>query len=130
MNDKPLDHVRRPDLPWHTSTITECGRPLKDVAACIERDELLARLKHHGKQRTGLLTCMTCLETSARWKTFTEDPVDALHREVFSFRGDDKQLAAELRAIAALIDKYRNEFDGYLAGLEETVSLEARRRAR
>jgi hypothetical protein len=129
-SDKPLDHVRRPDLPWRTSTTTECGRPVKDVAGCIERDDLLARLKTHGKQRTGMLTCMTCWQTAARWGTFDADPVQAIYREVYgaSSRGNEA-FAGELRALAALAEKYRDEFDGYVAGLEETVSLDARRRA-
>lgn len=130
MPDEPLDHVRRPDLPWRISTLTECGRPVKDVGKCIERDELLARLKKYGKQRTGLLTCMTCWRTSADWKTFADDPVQAMYREVYGGMSRNTGLAAELRAIAALVEKYRDEFDGYLAGLEETVSLQERRLAK
>jgi hypothetical protein len=129
MSDQPLDHVRRPDLPWRTSERTECGRPINDVAKWIDRDALLARIKKLGKQRTGLVTCMTCWQTSARWKTFAEDPVDALYREVYGGSpADSHVLRAELRAIAALVDKYRNEFDDYLTGLDQTVNLADRRR--
>jgi hypothetical protein len=38
-------------------------------------------------------------------------------------------LDAELRAIVALIDAHPDEFAGYLVGLDQTVSLSARRRA-
>lgn len=128
-----LDHVRRPDLPWRVATSTECGRDA-DTVPCISRDELLARLADFGQARTSLTTCMTCWQTSARWKTFDQDPVDALRREVYAGRmGEEERFGAELRALAALHAAHREEFDEFLAGLAETVSmaeLRARRRRR
>jgi hypothetical protein len=120
-----LDHVRRPDLPWRQALLTECGKPIAEMAQTISRDELIARLRSWGKARTSMSTCMTCWQTAARWKTFAEDPVDALRREVHTFRRSEVEaaLAADLRALAALAQAHRDEFEGYLAGLAETASL-------
>lgn len=38
-----------------------------------------------------------------------------------------QRLEAELEAIAVLVAEHRDEFDGYLAGRDQTVSLAARR---
>lgn len=124
-----LDHVRRPDLPWRRSQLTECGRALNDVNRYIERDELLKRLADWGKQRTSLHTCMTCWETSSRWPVFETDPVKALSREFYGGRADPR-FAAELRALAALAGEYADEFQGYLEGLDQTISLQQRRQGR
>lgn len=129
--EEPRDHVRRPELPWRASTLTECGKAITDVKAWIERDELAARVKKHGQARTAFTVCMTCWHTAQRWPTFTQSPVQALRREVYNgYVRDEAQLAAELRGIAALVDKYRDEFDAFLAGLADTSSLEEHRRQR
>jgi hypothetical protein len=122
------DHVRRPDLPWRVATLTECGKPILDVAAHISRAELLARIKRDGVQRAAYSTCMVCLETSHRWPEWASDPVQALAREFYGQR--EPTMLNELRALAALVESHRDEFDGYLVGLGETVSLDERRRAR
>lgn len=124
-----LDHVRRPDLPWRDSHLTECGRDLDDVKQFIERPELLKRLADWGKQRTSLHTCMSCWETAARWPVFDTDPVMAMSREFYGHRADPR-FAAELRALAALAEKYKDEFTGYIQGLDDTISLQERRTAR
>lgn len=124
-----LNHVRRPDLPWRISTTTECGRPVGSVKSHISRDELLTRLQSFGSARTSLTTCMTCWQTASRWKTFDQDPVDALRREVYRTAGDEP-LAAELRALAALAVAHQAEFEGFLADLSKTVSMMDRSRRR
>jgi len=124
----PREHVRRPDLPWRVSTMTECGKPTNDVKAVIGRDDLLAKLKRDGVQRAAYTTCMTCLNTARQWPEWGQDPVKALSREFFS--ATDPRLKDELRALAALVAEHREEFDGYVRGLTETVSLDAARRAR
>ncbi|MET0698969.1 MAG: hypothetical protein ABWY93_04835 [Mycobacterium sp.] len=126
--EQPRDHVRRPDLPWRTATLTECGLQAATVKSCIDNAELQARVRVDGKRRTAYSTCITCLETAARWPAFAEDPVQALSREVYAMRGNP-QLAAELRALAALAGKYHDEFEDFLNGLQATVSLSDRRRA-
>lgn len=124
-----LDHVRRADLPWRVADLTECGRRVTDVAQLITRDELAARLARHGRKRSAMLTCMTCFETAGRYRAFAVDPVDALRREVNDYRQDER-LTAELRALAALVQAHREEFDGFVTGLGETVSLAAARAGR
>lgn len=49
------------------------------------------------------------------------------HDELWARRG---RLAAELEALAALVEAHREEFDGYLAGLAATVKLADRRQLR
>ena len=123
------DHVRRPELPWRVNPLTECGRRLDDVRTSISRDELAARLRRDGQQRTAFSVCMTCLSTAGRWPSWDADPVEAMAREFHGFRRHER-LADELRAIAAIVEAHREEFDGYLQGLRETVSLDAARRAK
>src|SRR4051812_10541779 len=132
MPSEPLDHVRRSDLPWRTMELTECGRPLSDVGAYIDRDQLQARLRAWGKQRTSMHTCMTCWTASTHNPTFEHDPVQAMSREVRGamWTKEQPQLAAELRALAALAVKYRDEFDDFVTGLGEAASLAQHRRDR
>lgn len=126
---EPLDHVRRPDLPWRDGQRTECGRPAADFVSVISRDELMRRIKTDGMRRTAFTVCMTCMETSERWKTWVEDPVDVLSREFYSGRRDER-LRDELLAIAALIEANREQFDEFMAGRAATVKLDEIRLAR
>lgn len=127
--DPPRDHVRRPDLPWRVSRLTECGRDVNDVKALITRDELLARLRKDGRVRVAFTVCMTCWQTATRWKTFAQDPVDAIRREVYLPReGLEEQLRIELRGLAALADKYHDEFKDFVTGLGECARFERKRK--
>lgn len=126
---EPIDHVRRPDLPWREATVTECGKPIVDVASCITRPAMRAKFAREGRQRAAFTTCMTCLHTGDRWPEWQDDPVKALGRYFYMFRGDE-QLADELRALAALVEAHRDEFDAYMAGLKDTVNLTAARLAK
>jgi hypothetical protein len=128
MPDEPLSHIRRPDLPWRTSRMTECGRPIDDVKKVMERREALALVEKHGKQRAAFLLCMTCTTTARQYRTWEEDPAGALAREFFG--ATDPKLGAELRALGALVAAHREEFDGFLEGLNTTVDLAAARRER
>lgn len=130
-----IDHIRRPHLPWRDQAqSTECGRDIADVKGLISRDEAHARLKRLGHKRATFSMCLTCLETAERWKAWADDPAEALRREAQNISRRDQARVAllnkELRAIAALIQAHRDEFDGYLTGLEQTISLEAARQAR
>ncbi|MBF6302284.1 hypothetical protein IU459_32795 [Nocardia amamiensis] len=140
-NQEPLDHVLRPSLPWRDEELTECGRPAVDVASAITADDLTARVKRIGQQRTAFTVCMTCagrVEYSSTWERY---PIAVLERELQragihppglsrSTKPEAARMTAELRAIAALIEAHREEFDGYLSGLDKTVDLGARRRRR
>lgn len=119
-------HIRRPDLPWRPSRFTECGRPVGDVKEFITRDEALAKIKEFGFQRASFLTCMTCLTNTRQYRE--ETPVQSLSREFFG--ATDPALNDELRAIAAIVDAHRDEFDGFLEGLTTAVDLAAARRER
>lgn len=127
--DTPRAHVQRPDLPWRDGQRTECGKPTNDVASVISRDNLLRLIKADGIQRTAYAVCMTCLETSRRWKDWAADPVDVLAREFYGGRRDER-LHNELLAIAALIEAHREEFDGFVEGRKATISLDAARQAK
>ncbi|SIH23813.1 Uncharacterised protein [Mycobacteroides abscessus subsp. abscessus] len=141
MGKQPLDHVIRAVLPWRTGELTECGRELADVAAAITIEQLIARIKEHGKQRTAFTVCITCWTTahSHRHDTWELDPIGVMGREAercgmyrvhVSQTPERDQLTAELRAIEALIAAHRDEFDQYIAGLGESIDLDAARRAR
>ena len=149
----PLDHLSRPPLPWRAPHLTECGKPLDtiDAGRIVSRDELRKRVADIGQKRAAFSTCMTCWETRNRWPG---DSATALYREMnvvwratpsyYDYaprrsegeqrRSHDEAKArrdrfvGELEAIQALIEAHREEFDGYLAGLDETVSLADRRR--
>jgi len=152
----PLDHLSRPPLPWRPAPhLTECGKPLDtiDAGRIVSRDELHKRVADIGQKRAAFETCMTCWATAQRWP---DDPATALYREMnvvwrtppsyYDFaprpsEGEDRRshdeakarrdrFVGELEAIQALIEAHREEFDGYLAGLGETVSLADRRVAR
>ena len=110
---EPVDHILRPRLPWRSDegAIAECGYDASKVKT-LTRDEFFQREKELGKQRTAMLTCMTCADTARRWCTWDEDPRLALHRAIEWERGsyywrsrEDRgsQLKVELFAIAALM---------------------------
>jgi hypothetical protein len=125
----PIEHILRPDLPWRVSDFTECGKPAEKVAATITRDVAVEKIRRLGKQRAAFTTCMTCWSTVDNWPTFEADPVKALERETHSYRRHPR-FADELRALAALVREHRDEFDGYMSGIGETVSLADRRKQR
>lgn len=116
---EPVDHLVRPRLPWRPiieGAITECGLDAL-TAKTITREQYLQRLRDYGKQRTAMLTCMTCSQTVERWETWEQDPRKAIGREVewetaLYVRAKDRGelLRDELLAIAALIDAHQEEF--------------------
>jgi len=121
---EPVDHIVRPILPWRSieGAVTECGYDASKVKA-LTREEFFQRVKDLGQQRTAMLTCMTCSETARRWKTWEEDPCQAMAREIAWERGEwyrartdrGERLKDELTVIADLIAAHRAEFD---AGVE------------
>jgi hypothetical protein len=123
-----LDHVLRPILPWRDERLTECGRT--DVSRAIGRDEFVAKVRREGKQRSAMTTCMTCWNTALRWKDWRQSPSDVMRRALPTWPSGPDRADDELRAIAALIAEHRDEFDGYLNGLGDTVSLSDHRSQR
>lgn len=139
--DEPLHHIERPSLPWRPETKTGCGL---DVAAVPTwtRDEARAAARKLGRQRFSLFACMTCTTVFGNSPEWDSDPAGCLaricsrytnnsyYREPAFAQQQREQLAAELRAIAALIDAHRDEFDETVAGLSQAPSLDQKRRAR
>jgi len=125
---EPVDHILRPHLPWrHGGNVTECGYNAAKVKT-LTRDEFFQREKDLGKQRTAMLTCMTCSETARRWGTWDDDPRLAIHRELEWERGSmygrgredrGQRTKDELIAIAALIEAHPEEFEATIRENEQ-----------
>lgn len=134
----PLAHLLRPAPPWRTATpLTECGRPGNDVAALTTVDEIRALIRKVGQLRAAMSTCMTCAQSADRNPAWDVSPSAVLAREVPAHvrwhagaRAQVHGLDTELRAIAALIEAHREEYDATLDGLGQTADLNAHRRAR
>lgn len=118
---EPVDHILRPRLPWRCTdegAVTECGYDATKVRT-LSREEFFQRLKDFGRQRTAMMTCMTCSDTASRWGAWSDDPRHALSREIewerwrfyrhSAERG--QRLLDELLAIEELIGAHRDEFD-------------------
>lgn len=122
---EPVDHIVRPRLPWRPATdpaITECGYDASKVKT-LTREAFFERLKDYGQQRTGLVTCMTCMDTARRWETWEQDPRRAIEREVtwecgWRGKGRGEHLKDELLALAALVAAHPDEFRQLLAGID------------
>jgi hypothetical protein len=128
MNEPELtrDHIIRADLPWRKADRTQCGRPVKDVGSYTTMEVIADRIKRLGRQRTAFTVCMTCFHTGSKYQTWAESPVEVIQREAWG--QDTERLANDLRALAALAEAHRGEFDDYLSGLAETIDLASRRR--
>jgi hypothetical protein len=141
---EPVDHILRPRLPWRAfeDAITECGYDATQVRT-LTREAHDARLKELGRQRTAMLTCMTCLDTNARYAHWADDPRQAMSREIDweirwgrEIRDREQHLKDELFAIAGLIEAHRDEFDQLVDTLkrrrdwlEQKKAAEAQRKA-
>jgi len=134
-----IQHVIRPRLPWRTDeAMTECGRPAGD--GDMTRDEAIAKVKRLGKVRASLSSCMTCWQTASRWPGWDRSPSSVMARYAKGLGfwvgrdpADDSPRARmdiELRAIAALVEAHREEFDAYVEGASAAPSLDAVRRRR
>lgn len=124
------DHIIRADLPWRKAGLTECGRRIETVEGWTTMTEIADRVRRLGKQRTAFTVCMTCYSTGWNYQTWEQDPLDVMRRHTVRYGrdNDNDRLRAELRAIAALIEAHRDEFDDYISGLAETIDLASRRR--
>lgn len=128
MPKEPLSHIARAPLPWRApaDNDTECGKPVSEFASVISWDEAVELVKAHGQQRSAFLLCMTCLQTAPRhgWRvrdthgvpaqmTFEDFPSDRIARDLGKRR---EQTDRELRALAELVTRHRQEFDDLMAG--------------
>ena len=137
-DEKPsINHVERPAPPWRsTPGRTECGLPVAGHPV-ITRTEFEDMVRRLGDQRASMFLCMTCWSTASRWPDWVTDPVQVVMRETYGGRGRttatnraEPTFRDELRALAALVDAHRDEFDAYLTGLGDTASLDAARTRR
>lgn len=139
-----IAHVVRPLPPWRSPThdLTECGLSVSDNET-ITRADFLERYRDLGRERTAMLTCMTCMTTFERYgglrqlpATWEDDPVAALAREAekakWARRGSAKRerLAVELHAIIQLIQEHRAEFDAIISRIEWSAQQAIERDAR
>jgi hypothetical protein len=142
-----LSHVERPNLPWRKPelALTECGKAAQGHIT-IPRDEFIRRWKEWGQQRVAMTTCMTCLHTAERWAEWEEDPLHAMQRAIAHepygghwspkygrtlAEADGKSpLRIELRAIAILVERHREEFDGLVDALKRVVRLDVEKAKR
>lgn len=116
---EPVDHILRPRLPWRMEedAITECGYDVTKVK-CLTRFEFNARHREYGRQRTAMLTCMTCMDANSRWGNWADDPRQAMQREIEwetrwgrDIEGRTQRLKDELSVIAEMIEAHREDFD-------------------
>src|SRR5690606_8664070 len=95
--------------------------------------EYFARVKELGKQRSAMLTCMTCADTASRWGTWEDDPRRALEREISwecGWRRDrGTKLRDELEAIAMLLETHRDEFLSLVKNIENRRAWNERKAA-
>lgn len=141
MPDEPLGHVLRAALPWRDGPVlTECGKLPGPQMPVMTVTEFITKVKREGQQRSAKTTCMTCWSTAGRHHVVSwgADPVGVMHREVGWARTwtpgvvrDDptaRLFHTELIAIAELISRHREEFDGLVEGIAAAPSLGDRRR--
>jgi hypothetical protein len=144
MSSDQRTHVLRPVPPWRgdATPLTQCGlTPAADTPVWDIR-EFAGLLKRDGVQRMAILTCMSCWHRAHEHPVdWTLDPVDVIVREGQWARArvghgicPDRPAAIrfrdELLALAELVARHGDEFEGILAGLADTTLLADRRRTR
>lgn len=127
----PEHVVRGNSFPWRPPEdgLTECGLEVTGRKV-ITKDELVQKERVQGKTRAAMTTCITCAQTATRYRSWDQDPVDAVRREVLGMRRHEQRFKRELWALAALAAAHPEQFQGFLSGLEQTTDLVARRRAK
>lgn len=136
--DADLHHICRTSLPWRDATRTVCGKQISQYRPdlVINLADAHAMQRRLGQQRFALTICMTCAHNVGHWAEWDANPIKRFQREINgngmgSDRNDD-QVEHELRAIAALIERHRQEFDDMVAALSDgsVVTMEQLRRSR
>jgi hypothetical protein len=143
---KVLDHIKRASPPWARDHFTECGRNVNDVKAFLTVDEAVAKFKKLGRQRASFSTCMTCVDRANAhggyvWEKYPIGVVQRYCERSRFYRGlsnypedprtkEGERLDQELRAIAMLVERHRDEFDQALEDMGATSSFAEAQRAK
>jgi len=131
-----LTHIVRAMPPWcrDTEQLTECRLPAHAFPVWT-RAEALEEQRRLGAQRFSLFVCQTCRSASNMNAAWEENPAKCLQRYLghAAYYLEEPTPAArvihdELRAIAVLIDRHRDEFDALRTGFGEVIALPVRRR--
>lgn len=116
---EPLTHIARTGLPWRDATKTVCGHPINQYAdgLVVNLADAQAMQCRLGQQRFALAICMTCANHVGNWAEWDNDPRVRMAREVTGgdFGKFDPVIVHELRAMAMLIERHRDEFDDAVA---------------
>ena len=126
-----LDHILRAQVPWRPDAVlTECGRV---VNSAMPVSKLQEKIDREGQRRAALTTCMKCWHRVSyhSYGPGGDDRVTALRRELDACstrpRSDRRAtMENDLRAIAALVELHREEFQELLG----VVSLDDARQER
>ena len=132
--DEPAVHIERRPLPWRGPMRTECGRVLP-VEGAISAEQALADITKHGSKRMAFVLCMTCLDRGQYHGPFRqrgpETPSAIIAREVDPWRGrGTDEMDRDLRAIGALVDRHREEYEALLQESVAAAVWEARKQKR
>lgn len=132
--DDQLHHVEGSPLPWQPAGLTECGLDAAGVPTWT-RAESVAQRKRMGRQRYSLFVCQRCSNAADRHLTWDEDPSSCMGHHASGLRWSSnperaERFNAELRAIAALVEAHRDEFDEAVDGLLAMASLDELRKAK
>lgn len=113
-----LFHIARATVPWRDDELTECGRPLAGLPVVITRADYLERNPANpGRYQLLADGCRVCQETAIKYRSWSAKPTDVLARacetELFvrtARVGSFGRLDQELLALAALVDRHRDEY--------------------
>lgn len=125
-----ITHIERSPLPWRPERSTECGLDATRHPTWT-RDEAAKLAKDLGRQRFSMIVCMTCFGTADRHSTWEEDPASCMVRHAQrmtqrwgrEYAPEKRRFADELRAIATLVERHRDEFDALVGDYGEVMSI-------
>ena len=135
---KPLRHLERVAPPWAAERMTICGRELDDVRSWLTFEDARALANKVGQTRAQFLFCQTCLSqhshkaaTPLRWEREPARIVaDWASRAGWTGTKDGGRIAAELLALADLVEQHREDYERHLAIRQTPDTLAARRAAK
>ena len=116
--DLKIKHIARADLPWRKAKLTECGKPIEKHPT-YTRSKFFDLIKRYGRQRTQMMSCVTCYNTANNHRRNDDNPIKVLARAIewevggsyYHTRTDRGTLLQdELASIVMLIEKYSEEF--------------------